>query len=99
MTTSFLGWGHLQNGDLLRAAEEACFDVLVTGGRTLVREQDLSIRRISIIALSTNNWPIIKNFIPRILAAISAAAPGMYSEVDGGEFSRKRRTGKPGSAA
>lgn len=60
VTASFLGWGHLKNGELLGAAEEAAFDVFVTGDRTLIYEQNLTGRRISILALSTNNWPIIR---------------------------------------
>ena len=32
VTASFLGWGDLKNGELLRAAEQAMFDTFVTGG-------------------------------------------------------------------
>jgi predicted nuclease of predicted toxin-antitoxin system len=97
VTTSFLGWGHLKNGELLQAAEDAAFEVFVTGDRTLVREQNLHGRRISIIALSTNNWPIIKDFVPRILAAIDSSGRGGFVEVDCGGFSRKKLTGGSGS--
>jgi predicted nuclease of predicted toxin-antitoxin system len=97
VTASFLGWGRLENGELLEAAEDAAFEVFVTGDRTLVREQNLSARRISIIALSTNNWPIVKNSLPQILAAIDRAVPGEFAEVDCGEFSRKKPAEQPGS--
>ena len=30
VTTSFLGWGHLKNGELLGASEGAGFEVFVT---------------------------------------------------------------------
>lgn len=89
-TTSFLGWSHLKNGELLGEAEAAGFEVFVTGDRTLVLEQNLAARRISIIALSANNWPIIKAFVPRIHTAIEQATPGSLAEVDCGEFSRRR---------
>ena len=98
VTASYMGWSHLKNGELLRAAEDSAFDVLVTGDRTLVHEQNLSGRRLSILALSANNWPIVKHFIPQILAAIDGAAPGACVEVDCGEFSGKRATGQPRSA-
>jgi predicted nuclease of predicted toxin-antitoxin system len=94
-TTSFVGWGHLKNGDLLRAAEDSGFDIFVTGDRTLVCEQNLSGRQLSIVALSTNNWPIIKNFLDAILMAIDNAKPGAFVEVDCGEFSRKRPASQP----
>lgn len=89
VTTSFLGWGGLRNGELLRAAEEATFDVFVTGDRTMVYEQNLTARRVAMVALSTNNWPIIKNFVPQILTAIHDATPGEFAAVDCGTFSRK----------
>lgn len=51
-TASYLGWGGLKNGQLLRAAEDDGFDVLVTGDRTLAYEQNLTGRRLAIIVLS-----------------------------------------------
>lgn len=35
MTVAYLGWAGLQNGALLRAAEESSIDVLLTGDQTL----------------------------------------------------------------
>ncbi len=90
VTTSFLGWGHLKNGELMRAAEESSFDVLVTGDRTLVHEQNLVGRRMAIVVLSTNNWPILRDRVGRILEALEAAHPGTFQAVDCGTFSRKR---------
>lgn len=90
VTTSFLGWGNLKNGELLHAAENASFDVFVTGDRTLVHEQNLSFRRIAIVALSSNNWPIIRNFVPQIVSAINRATSGAVAEVNCGTFTRKR---------
>ena len=90
VTASYMGWGELKYGDLLRA-EQNGFDVFVTGDQSLVSEQpNLTGRRLAIVALSANNWPIIKNHIPRIHAAIDAAAPGSVHTVECGAFSRKR---------
>jgi hypothetical protein len=76
---------------LLREAQQNGFEVFVTGDQSLVYEQqNLTGRRIAIVALSANNWPIIKNHIPRIHAAIDAAAPGSVYTVECGTFSRKR---------
>ena len=50
----------LKNGELLRAAEENGFDVFVTGDQTLAYEQNLAERRLAILALFANNWPIVK---------------------------------------
>jgi hypothetical protein len=90
VTASYMGWGELRNGELLRVAEGEGFDAFVTGDRSLVDEQNLTGRRLAIIALSANNWPIIKDYIPRILTAIDVAVPGSFQEVECGVFDRKR---------
>ena len=84
-----MGWGHLTNGELLRVVEESGIDVFVTGDSTLVHEQNLDGRRLAIITLSANNWPLIRNYVPRILEAIQQALPGSFHAVDCGTFSRK----------
>lgn len=93
VTASYLGWGDLKNGEFLRTAEESGFEVLVTGDQSLLYEQNLTRRRLAIVALSTNNWPIVKNHVPQILAAIDSAAPGSLQAVECGRFSRKKTPG------
>lgn len=90
VTTSYMGWAELKNGELLRTAEENGLEVFVTGDKSLVDEQNLTGRRLAIVALSANNWPIIKHHVSRILAAIESAVPGSFQAVDCGRFSRKR---------
>ncbi len=85
-----MGWGHLKNGELLQAAEVGGFEILVTGDQSLLYEQNPSGRQLAIVALSTNNWPIVKNYVPQILAAIDSAVPGSFQAVDCGTFSRKK---------
>lgn len=90
VTTSYMGWAELKNGELLRTAEENGLEVFVTGDKSLVDEQNLTGRRLAIVALSANNWPIIKHHFSRILAAIDSAVPGSFQTVDCGRFSRKK---------
>ncbi len=90
VTTSYMGWAELKNGELLRAAEEHGLDVFVTGDKSLVDEQNLAGRRLAIVALSADNWPIIKDYVPRILSAIESAGPGSFQTVDCGRFTRKK---------
>jgi hypothetical protein len=42
------------------------------------------------VALSTVEWPIIKDYLQRITAAIDSAGPGSFQVVDCGTFSRKK---------
>jgi hypothetical protein len=48
---------------------------------------------LAIVALSTNNWPIVKDYVSKILAAIDGASLGSFQEVEYGHFSRKDTTG------
>lgn len=49
---SQLGWSKLENGDLIQAAEEAGFEVMITVDKNLLYQQSLSGRKLSIIVLS-----------------------------------------------
>ncbi len=87
-TASYLGWDGFKNGQLLRAAEDDGFDVLVTGDRTLAYEQNLTGRRLAIIVLSAVEWRIIKDHVAEIVAAVDEAAPGTFQSVNCGTFGR-----------
>jgi hypothetical protein len=69
-TARQLGWDRLNNGELLRVAEEAAFDVLLTTDKNLAWQQNLRGRRIAIVVLGRNRWSIVKTVLPQIVAAI-----------------------------
>lgn len=76
------GWDTLSNGDLLIAAEDAGFDLLLTADKNIRYQQNLEGRRIAVVVLSTPQWPIVKLHVERIGAAVNAAIPGSYVEVE-----------------
>jgi hypothetical protein len=76
------GWDRLTNGDLLRAAEAAGFEILVTTDRNIRHQQNLSKRVIAVVALGKSSWPLIKRRLPEIVAAVAAATRGTYAEVE-----------------
>ena len=90
LTVSYMGWAGLKNGELLRTAEENGIEVFVTGDRTLTYEQNITGCRLAIIVLSAIQLPIIRNNLPKIVAAINTAIPGSFQAVDCGTFSRKK---------
>jgi hypothetical protein len=90
VTVTYTGWTGLQNGALLRAAEENGIDVLLTGDQTLTQEQNLTGRRLAIVVLSAIQLPLIKQHLPKIIAAIVVALPGSIQVVDCGIFSYRR---------
>jgi hypothetical protein len=49
------GWSTLQNGDLLRAAEQEAFDILITTDQNLKYQQNLATLRIAIVVLMTTS--------------------------------------------
>jgi len=66
LTVAYMGWGGLKNGELLKVAEEAGFDVFVTGDRSLEYEQNVVGLKLAVVSLSANNWPIIKHHLMKI---------------------------------
>src|SRR5580658_6943435 len=76
------GWGELENGALLDAAEKAGFEVFVTADKNLSYQQNLSGRKIAIVVLGKGRWSLMKPHVPQIVAAIDAARPGSYTEVE-----------------
>ncbi len=76
-----IGWQELKNGELLRQAEEAGFELLLTSDKNIRYQQNLSGRKIAIIVLGNQQWPDVKLHLDRIVAAVNAAIPGSYAEV------------------
>ena len=91
-TTEDEGWSSLENGDLLSAAEQAGFEVMLTADRRIRYQQNLAVRRLALVVLSNPAWPIVHKHIPDIKAAVDAATSGSYQEVDLPRPPLRRRT-------
>jgi hypothetical protein len=76
------GWSALLNGELLRAAEEAGFEVLLTTDKNLIYQQNLSARKIAIVVLGNSRWTLVEPALQRISDAINAARPASYTLVE-----------------
>lgn len=90
-TAVYAGFGGFRNGDLLRAAEDGGFDVLVTADKTLRYEQNLIGRKLALVCLSANSWRVIEPNVAKIVAMVDGAEPGSVTQVECGSFVRKRR--------
>jgi hypothetical protein len=75
------GWETLTNGDLLAEAERAGFDVFLTADKNIRYQQNLAGRKIAVVVLSTPQWPVVRLHTAKIAAAVNAATPGSYAEV------------------
>ena len=71
-------WEKLHNGELLKTSEENVFDIMVTCDRNLRYQQNLKGRKLAIVEITTNNWPLIE---PRV-RQVDAAVPGSYTVVE-----------------
>lgn len=80
-TVQEVGWAGTKNGDLLQLAEGR-FDAFLTADRNLRYQQNLSARKIAVIELPTNRWPLLRALATRISAAIASARPGSYQIVE-----------------
>ena len=76
-----LGWGTLQNGALIAAAEAHGFDVLLTTDKSLKHQQNLTGRRLAVVVLSTTSWPRIRAVTDKVLEAVNSVSAGKYIEV------------------
>jgi hypothetical protein len=92
---AYLGWDGMKNGELLKAAEDAGFDVLITSDKGFPNQQNISGRKLAVLVLSAQDWNIIKDHVPKIVAAVDAATPGSFNRVDVGRFSRTRNPQGP----
>ena len=82
LTAYAQGWDRLNNGALLRAAEDAAIDVLLTTDQQIRYQQNLAGRTIAIVALTgTTRWTRVRLYLDRIAVAVNAATPGSYTEV------------------
>jgi hypothetical protein len=81
-TAAQQGWDKLKNGDLLTAAEEAGFDILLTTDKNMRYQQNLAGREIAIVVPGQQQWPQLRPHIQRVIEAVNAATPGSFVEVE-----------------
>ena len=76
------GWDRLLNGELIAAAEAAGFELLLTTDKNMRYQQNLKGRKIAFVVIGNQQWPTLRRYVERVVAAVNAATPGSYAEVD-----------------
>jgi hypothetical protein len=94
-TASSQGWQKLMNGKLLAVAEEAGFEVLLSGDKTIKDELLIGGRKIGMVCMSDNHWPAVAEYGGKIGEAIEKVKPGQILSVFCGQFSRGKTKRKP----
>ena len=72
----------LENGQLLAAGEQAGFDVMVTSDQNILYQQNLIGRKLALVVLGSNIWPIVMIHSAEIAAKVDEATPGSYQFIE-----------------
>ncbi|MBX3390680.1 MAG: hypothetical protein KF691_14630 [Phycisphaeraceae bacterium] len=75
-----MNWDRLENGELLRAAEEA-FDAFITTDQGLKYQQNNVKRKLAILVLPTTSWPRIQSNVEIVVQAVERLSPGDFVEL------------------
>jgi predicted nuclease of predicted toxin-antitoxin system len=76
------GWDRLINGELMDAAEAEGFEIFLTTDKNMRYQQNLQGRNIAFVVLGNQQWPTLRRYVSRVVAAVDSATPGSYSEVE-----------------
>lgn len=74
------GWELLENGDLIRKADEG-YRVIVTTGQNMRYQQNLADRRLAVVVLLATARPNVQHRTDDIRNAIEDVRPGELREV------------------
>lgn len=80
-----MGWEGLKNGKLLRAADAAGFDVLVTADKNMHFQQNFEGLRISSIVIPSNYKPYVQKAVPALRQSIDNLQTGQKVVMDLGK--------------
>jgi hypothetical protein len=72
----------LENGELLKAAEESAYDVLVTCDQNIAHQQNLRGRKLALVVLGSNLWPIVRSHGALVAEAVESASRGSYEFIE-----------------
>ena len=72
----------MKNGELLRAAEAAGFECLVTSDQNLSYQQNLQGRAIAVVTLTRQKWAVLSGHLQAIRSAVDGSKPGSFQVVD-----------------
>ena len=82
-TAQRAGFGGLENGELLEAAENAKFDVLVTVDRGIEYQQEFGNRKIAMVILCAKSIKLnhLTPLVPALLDRLELIRPGQVIRI------------------
>ena len=76
------GWDRITNGELLKVAEAAGFELLLTTDKGIRYQQNLKGRKIAIVVLGNSTWRVVRLYLNWVALAVNGATPGSFNELD-----------------
>jgi len=85
----------LENGELLEIAEGSGFDVMVTCDQNIEYQQNLGGRKLALLVLGSNIWPVVRKHATAIATRVNTAKLGNYHFIEMLLPPRPRRRSTP----
>ena len=79
-TVEEMGWAGIQNGELLRRAEEL-FDVFITADQNLRYQQQLTGLKLAILVLPSNQVPAVAQLVPVVESLLMTIKSGAVIDI------------------
>jgi predicted nuclease of predicted toxin-antitoxin system len=76
------GWANVKNGKLLRAANDAGYDVLLTADKNMHYQQNFDGLRISSVVVPTNRKKLVEKYVPALQQSLEQIQPGQKVVMD-----------------
>jgi hypothetical protein len=83
-TAQWAGFKGMKNGELLRAAESAGYDVVLTVDQGIFHQRSVASGRLAVIVLrsATNQLEDLRLLVGSVLEALAKIAPGQVTRVE-----------------
>lgn len=82
VTVQEQGWANVKNGKLLRAANDAGFDVFVTADKNMYYQQNFDGLRITAVVVPSNRKSQVQKCVPALLQSLAHVVPGQKVVMD-----------------
>lgn len=82
VTVQEQGWTNVKNGQLLRQADEAGFEVFITADKKMYYQQNFAGLKISAVVVPSNRKRLVQKSVPALLQSIEHVRPGQKVVMD-----------------
>ena len=82
VTVQEAGWANIKNGKLLRLANDAGFDVLVTADKNMYYQQSFAGLTISAVVIPSNRKLLVQKSVAAFLQSLEYVQPGQKVVMD-----------------